>query len=336
MTAYYNSAALEGGMSISDAFSAINGGWAFTPGKMWNGYQLYTLSNADRSGVLQVMQKVAKKFAINNNARTILSELIQAIFTYDTYLVQGKTSLAHDLKYAIIAQNPAVYEKLWTYLRNKLHKGTSKHQETTKEQRRARKAAAAKRLASLRGYLARPSTNWVGSGPYSGVWYNVIPRYKGLASPWGLQHGRQIYGDVMTRRWRPAAAAAAAAAAPAAPVPVVSVVVPKSTGKKSVKAARHVLDMEAHQNKRAKNTQALRDLKREAQNLLRRSEVPMTEVVTVAVPPPPPPPPPPAPDVAPWAAAPAAPAAPAAAPLFVAASADDDWGDAVDEPADDL
>lgn len=333
MTAYYNSAALEGGMSIADAFSAINGGWAFTPGKMWNGYQLYTLSKADRSGVLQVMQKVAKKFAINNNARTILSELIQAIFTYDTYLVQGKTSLAHDLKYAIIAQNPAVYEKLWTYLRNKMHKGTSTHEKTTKATRLAHKVAAAKRLASLRGYLARPSTNWVGSGPYSGVWYNVVPRYKGLASPWGLQHGRQIYGDVMSRRWRPAAAAAAAV--PAAPVPVVPVVVPKSTGKKSRKTAQHVLDMEAHQIKRAKNTQALRDLKREAQNMLRRAEMPMTDVVTVVTqPPPPPPPPPPAPDVAPWAAAPAAPAAPA--PLFVQAAADDDWGEAVDEPVDDL
>ena len=202
MTAYYNSAALSGGMSVADAFNAFNGGWEMVESGNWNGFPVYAPDQAEAARVQQVLNEIGKKYTIHPSRLEALNNLVRIIFSYDSYLMHGRPEDAHNLKEQYIAamDQPDVVKKLWTYIRGKMHKGFSTHPKITKTMRAQRKADVNRLRAEARALLKQ--SPWVGSSPYVGDGLKILPVYRYLSTPWGtVPRGYQAYRPYMTRNY---------------------------------------------------------------------------------------------------------------------------------------
>lgn len=203
MTAYYNSAALSGGMSVADAFNAFNGGWEIVESGNWNGYPVYAPDQTEAARIQNILNEIGKKYTIDPNRRDALNNLVRIIFTYDSYLMNGRPEDAHNLKTAYISgmDQPEVVKKLWTYIRSRMHKGFSTHPKITKLMRENRKFQVNKLRADARALLKR--SPWVGSAPYVGDGLKILPAYRYLSTPWGtVPRGYQAYSPYMARNYR--------------------------------------------------------------------------------------------------------------------------------------
>lgn len=159
MRGLYNGAALQGGMSMSEAANALFGGWdtASTTMPVNGGLTALATSTAQRYNI-----------PIEN-----INAMLQDIYTYDTYLASGDPLQAAEHKRALVDQygdnvlKKLAYQKLWNYLRTKVHRGASKRPKISKARREEMKTAAALRARERAQFLSLADTPWFGSDPWN-------------------------------------------------------------------------------------------------------------------------------------------------------------------------
>lgn len=204
--AYYDTASLYGGMGIGDAFASLSGGWAapsdlepYKTASAAKGAELLSGMYANEPGLETFISGLEYRFPGSGNT---VNTFLPRIYAYDTMLMQGKAADAAALKRLFVGDD-AAKRKVWSYLRKKVHQGTSKPPRLTRAQRKARSAAFDIRVGNNRLYLRDAEHPWFGSNPYGND--GKLPgRYTGLTAhklskeeralrtPYG-----QIYGDLL-------------------------------------------------------------------------------------------------------------------------------------------
>lgn len=213
---FANADALNGGMSMSDAAAILSGESVDVSGG-WAQDAAFPLEDVRELG-----QYVVDKYGLN--PQMVLS-MLNSIYNYDTALIYDDSTNAYDLKQRALNRfnNPVAREaakKLWNYLRQKVHQGTTKPARLSGAQRAARRAQAQASRNTRYNVLRPAGYKWYGSNPY--VMENGRSRragaYKGLMYRYNRPAripATQRYGALTDQIVYPPEAVAAAAAAAA-------------------------------------------------------------------------------------------------------------------------
>lgn len=133
----------------------------------------------------QILQKMREYGSVIDSAQ--FEDFAAAIYKYDTLLASGDTEGAYAFKRGFI-QNDLAAEKLFTKIRNKIHRYGSKRPKRTpmtKAEREKRRTAMLQLAANNRSYLANPTTPWIGSNPYTSHNYKYLFRpTKSMIQTW--------------------------------------------------------------------------------------------------------------------------------------------------------
>lgn len=191
--AYWNNAALRGGMSVEEALSGYTGGWSAPANALSRNF---TLEQTGESAALDaVYNEILDRY---NFPPEIFKEIALKVYQYDTALMRGDKAA---IKWFSDWKNASPKRaKLFNYVRRKIHTYPTKPQKMTKAMRAALAAQAASAREARLAHLKLPSTTWVGSNQYTGTrsrrqgyykgLYQVPPRQRNLAPYEGTEYAK--------------------------------------------------------------------------------------------------------------------------------------------------